>query len=219
MSLRLFLITQFAESRHLTPLMQRHAMHPYLMMVLLSAWIASVCNFSLWQAMRQLPQLPQGSVFTVGLALILLIMGAMMVLMSVFNWRYIFKPAMTALLLLVAMNLYAMFQEGSFLHIDLIQRWMREPVPLIKSLFNWTFFWCLVVIFGAPTLYLWQCPLRRYSMLGYLKLNLGGTVIVLITMLCLVIWRYPGLSSLLLHKPELRALINPINVGWGFYTL
>jgi lipid A ethanolaminephosphotransferase len=219
MSLRLFRITQFAESRQLTPLMQRHSMHPCLMMVLIGAWIASVCNFSLWQAVRHLPEPTQGSVLTVGLALFAAIVCAMVSMMSLFNWRYVFKPAMTVVLLVVAMNTYVMFQEGNFIQPESLQRLFSAPVPLIKSLFNWTFLWCLGVIFGAPTLYLWQCRLRRYSVMGYLGLNLTCIAVTLFTLLCLVVWRYQGLSSLVLKNPALRALINPINMGWRFYTL
>ncbi len=219
MSLRLFRITQFAESRQLTPLMQRYSMHPYVMMVLLSGWIASVCNFSLWQAVSHLPEPSHGSVFTMGLALFAAIVCALVTMMSLFNWRYVFKPAMTLVLLLVSMNTYVMFQEGSFIHLEMLRRLFSAPVPLLKSLFNWTFLWCLVVIFAAPNMYLWQCRLRRYSVLDSLRLNLTGITFALLTLLCLVVWRYQSLSSLVLKNPALRALINPINLGWNFYTL
>ena len=119
MGLRLFHITEFADSR-LTPEAQREALHPAWLLLLGSLWLAVVGNIPLWRELGRL-SLESGQHWWLGLSVALMTACALGALLSLLNWRRLLRPALTILLWLTVLNTALLWSQSTFLHIGLLQ--------------------------------------------------------------------------------------------------
>ena len=96
MSLRLFHVTEFAQSM-LSPADQREARHPAQLLLLASLWLALAGNLPLWRELARLP-MDFGSLLWIGLCFGLLTTAALGVLLSLLNWSWLLKISVMPLL-------------------------------------------------------------------------------------------------------------------------
>ena len=78
----------------------QRALHPAWVVVVISVWLATVCNLPLWRALATLPG--QGSLRSWGFAVAfaVIIAAGNAALLSLLAWRLTLKPAATVLLLM-----------------------------------------------------------------------------------------------------------------------
>lgn len=205
MSLRLFHITEFAESVMLTPERQRQALPPLFVVGLASLWLAVVCNYPLWHALAASPY--QGlPLVWLGIRLALLMLFATMLLLSLLCWRPVFKPALALLLLMAGLNGGVMLALGRPLDPT---TGLSALTAVLRQALNWQAAGVFVVLGLLPALWLWRQPLRRVPLLVNLLLN--AVVLLLAGALLAGSWwlSQPDIPDLLRSQPALQQLPNP----------
>jgi len=212
MALRLFHITEFAESRLLSPASQREANHPFVLVLLFSLWLASICNLALWQALSRLPDLGTGAAWRIGIGLTLMMTCALVMLLSLFNWRWTLKFSLTLLLLLAAFNVHFMLTQGTSINADLIRRILHSPGAQVRALLGWQFFIIALLLGVVPVILLWQIPVRRTLLLPNLMQNLALFASAGLALAGLWLLNHQTLSTLLNNQPQLRQLLNPFHL-------
>ena len=161
---KLFRVTEFAESVFSSPLAHRTAIHPFWVMLLVAVWVATAGHWPLWLAM--LEQARSGVASWSFLAALFgkLMLSALLIL-ALTCWRWTIKPAIALLLLWSALGACVMALnraagEGVAL----------SPQPLLQfmlALVNWKrllglpCLLTLLLVWLVPTVLIWRGRLRR----------------------------------------------------------
>ena len=212
MALRLFHITEFAESRLLSPASQRNSSHPFVLVLLFSLWLASICNLALWQALSRLPDLGTGAVLRVGIGLALMMACALVMLLSLLTWRWTLKFSLTVLLLLAAVNAYFMLIQGTFINADLVRRMLDNPGVQLRALLSWKFFIIVLLLGIVPAILLLRMPVRRTPLMRNMRQNLVLFATAGMALAGLWLLSHQMVSTLVNNQPQLRQLFNPFNL-------
>jgi lipid A ethanolaminephosphotransferase len=212
MSLRLFHITEFAQSQLASPASQRNAIHPYVVVLLFSLWLASICNLALWKAMLRLPEGGSGRIIWIGIGLALMMACAFVMLLSLLTWRWTLKLSVTLLLMLAAINAYFMLTQRVFIDGALISRYLSNPGSQLRALLNWQLFIIVALLGVLPTILLWRMPLRRATLMQNLVQNLIAFVAACVILAGLWLYSHQAVMGLINNQPQLRQLLNPFNM-------
>ncbi len=211
MGLKLFHITEYAQSVFLSPESQREATHPGVVLLVASAWLSLVGNWALWRALFTLPAFsaatPWGLFITLGLVVACLI-G---LILTALNWHFTLKPALTLVLLLAALNTHLLLTQDGFVDSPLLQRLAQDPQEVLRAVGSWRLFFTLTVLGAAPALWLWRTSIRRITLLPNLVQNMG--LILLLSAVLFGLWlsQRQALTSLLASQPRFFEWINPLN--------
>jgi lipid A ethanolaminephosphotransferase len=203
MSLKLFRDTEFASSTLRSHHREELAMHPLMLVVLASLWLALLGNLTLWQTLLQLPAEGMLQVITRCLVLLLQIFLALCALLSLLAWRWTLKPAIALLLVIAA--LAAMSMQASAAHtIDQaalnrmaqagLRAWLAQGDP------SWVF--PVLALLVVPMLWLLPTPVRRLGLLRRILANLAMFVVAMGLLL--------GSARLFIHENQLLMKIHPV---------
>ena len=212
MALRLFHVTEFAQSQLLSPAFQRSASHPLLVVMLFSLWLSIVSNVALWQALYRLPDSAPGKVWWAGIALALLLECALLMLLSLLNWRWTLKISLTLLLLLTAFNAYFMLTQDAFLDAGVIRRFLHSPGAQLRALLNWRFFIVIALLGILPTVLLWRMAVKRTPIPRNLLQNLLLFAVTCVMLTGLWLLSQSMVLTLFKNQPHIRQLLNPFNI-------
>lgn len=207
MTLKLFHITEFAESAWVSPEKQREAIHPVMVVCLVSLWLTLACNFPLWRELAHLP-LETGQRWWLGLRLALLMLFALTALLSLVSWRRTLKLALMLLLLLAALNTPLMLSQANFLDLS---AGLGQLGAQLRAGTNWQLVGLFVALGLLPALWLWRLPVRRVPLPA--KLPQNALLLVLSCVLLAGTWWLSGndVSELLRSQPQLHQLLNPFS--------
>jgi lipid A ethanolaminephosphotransferase len=212
MALRLFHITEFAESRLLSPASQRNASPSFVVVLLFCLWLASICNLALWQALSRLPPTGAASTWWTGVVLGLMMTCALIMLLSFLSWRWTLKPALTLVLVLAAINAHLMLTQGAFINAESLSRIVSNPGVQLRAMLGWQVFAIVLLLGIAPSILLWRIPVRRTALSSKLLENIALFAVAGIILYGL--WRLnrQSLLELINNHPSLRQLFNPFNM-------
>lgn len=207
MTLKLFHVTEFAESALLSPEAQREAIHPVTLLLLNSLWLAVVCNIPLWHELSHVP-LETGSRWWLGLRLALLMVFALTALLSLLRWRRIFKIVLTLLLLLAALNVPLMWNQAHFFDLG---AGLATLGAQLRAEASWPLAGLFLALGLLPVLWLWHLPVRRIPLLATLLQNTA--LFIVACALLAGTWRFSAsdVSALLRSQPQLHQLLNPFS--------
>lgn len=211
MSLKLFRVTEFAQSSFFFHPTAYKAMHPLLIVALTSFWIASVGNLPLWQALYRLPELhnPRGLWFS--LVFCIIVFACTFSVLTLASWRWTLKPVIALTLVTTALGGYFMLSYGVIIDPTMMVNVLQTHPQEVKDLVAWQL--VVAVLLGAllPAIWLWRRPVRHLSLPRTVLTNLaaasGGITLTLI----LVLLVFQDFSSLMRNHTQLRYLINPLN--------
>ena len=225
MSLKLFRVTEFAESVFFTPQSQRRAVHPATVALLTALWLASVGNLALWQSLWQtlVLSLPHGLDAIPGqgspaplLALPVLLLAAMLVPVTLVCWRWSLKIGITLLLFAAAFGTCVLWQQqgtGATAGVTpaLLTQLVLGPDRNLGRFFNWECALTVLLVAVLPALLLWRINVRRIPFTHYLLTN---TMFIVATY---AIWtgattlKYPDFQEILHKHRHDPSSINPVN--------
>jgi glucan phosphoethanolaminetransferase (alkaline phosphatase superfamily) len=209
MSLRLFHITEFAQSM-LSPAAQREARHPAFLLLLASLWLAAVGNFPLWRELARLP-MDGGQLLWIGLCFGLLATGALGVLLSALNWPWLLRTVIIVLLWLSALNSVLLWSGHDALRLSVQPAAWQAVIAQVRAVPVWQSLLVFGLLALVPTLWLWQTRVRRVVLTHRLPQNL--LLLVLFIGLLALVWlggRH-ALLPLLQDQPRWLELLNPFN--------
>ncbi len=209
MSLRLFHVTEFAQSM-LSPADQREARHPAPLLLWASLWLALTGNLPFWRELVRLP-MDGGSLLWIALCFGLLTTTALGALLSLLNWPWLLKAVITLLLWLVALNSLLLWAGHGYLSASL----QPDKVQAVWAQLHALPLWQPLLTFGllavVPSVWTWQLSLRRVALASRLPQNM----LLLLIFVCLLglVW-FLGKSALLpllQDQPRWLELLSPFN--------
>ena len=174
--IKLFRVTEFAESLLQSPLLQRSAIHPLWVTVLVALWMATAGHWPLWQTI--LLQTDPGAVrpaLTASLAAQIWL--AALFWLALTGWRWLFRPAVTLLLVWVALGCCAMGLqlaggEAVAISPSNLLTFLSQPVNWGRML-NGQCLLNILVVAVAPALLLWRGRIRRIAAKSRILMNAG----------------------------------------------
>jgi len=191
-------------------------MRPLWLVVLASAWIATVCNVALWRELFRLPGLSGGQAAVISVALVLVITLATTALLSLLAWRWTLKPAITVFLLSAAFGAYFMMAYGVVIDKTMMVNTLQTDVRETRDLLNWRLLATVLVLAVLPLVLLWRQKVRRASAARQLLGNLGTLAGASVLLVLVVFLFFQSIASVMRNHTHVRYLINPLN---SFYAL
>ncbi|MFN4352042.1 MAG: phosphoethanolamine transferase domain-containing protein [Hylemonella sp.] len=209
MSLRLFHVTEFAQSM-LSPADQREARHPAQLLLWASLWLALTGNLPFWRELVRLP-MDGGSLLWIGLCFGLLTIAALGALLSLLNWSWLLKAVITLLLWLVALNSLLLWAGHGYLSTNLQPGKVQAVWAQLRALPLWQPLLAFGLLALVPSVWMWQLSLRRVALASRLPQNM----LLLLIFVCLLglVW-FLGKSALLpllQDQPRWLELLSPFN--------
>ena len=165
-------------------------------------------NLSLWRSVLDLmPASPTNLGFL--LAEFVLITAISQLLLATFSFRHVFKPMLSALLLIIAICAYFMDSYGVILDKAMMQNAMETDLAETSDLIGWRLLGYLVFIWLLPTLLLWRTHIR----FGSWRRQLAGALIKAVGAVLLIVLalgsHYKAFSLIGREHKELRMQMNP----------
>ena len=185
MSLKLFRVTEFAESVFFKPESQRNAVHPATVALLASLWLASVGNLALWQSLWQtlvlalpagMDALPGQSSTVSLIALPVVMLAVMLVPVTLVCWRWTLKLGITLLLFASALGTCILWQQqatgaASGVTTALLSQLVLGPDRNLGRFFNWQCALTVLLVAVLPALLLWRTRVRRMPFTRHILMN------------------------------------------------
>lgn len=209
MGLRLFHITEFAQSR-LSPAAQRESRHPAPLLLLASLWVAIVGNLPLWRELARLP-MDSGPLLWIGLCFGLLTTAVLGIVLSLLNWPGVLRSIITVLLWLVALNTLLLWAGHGALQLNLQPAVWKAALVQLQALPTWQLLLGFGLLAVVPSLWLWQIRVRRVALLTRLPQNV--LLAVIFAGLLALVWlgARQTLLPLLQDQPRWLELLSPFN--------
>jgi lipid A ethanolaminephosphotransferase len=211
MGLKLFHITEYAESMFLSPESQREATHPWVIMLASSLWLTVVGNWALWRALFKLPEFSTATPWGLVVTLMLMVTCAIGLLLCVLNWHFTLKPAITLVFFLVAFNTHVLLLQDGFLNSKMIQRVAQNPPEVLRGLSSWRLFFTVGVLGAAPAIWLWRTSIRRVTFIPNLVQNVSFILLLGAVLGALWLIERHAMTALFESQPQLAELISPFN--------
>jgi len=184
---------------------------PQFIALALAIWLTLTANWALW---LRLPSLDgyHGSLALLALRVVPLVLGASLLLTSLFAWPRFTKPLWVALLLVAASSQYFMVSYGTVMDKGMIHNILQTDARESSDLFNIKLLAEVLIIAILPAIWLWKTPLKRANsawrnMLRTALLLLGGIALIAASLAV----SYRDLAPVVRNNLWLRYMINPIN--------
>ena len=177
----------------------------------LAVWMTATANWALWLRLHTLDGY-QGSHAVLALRVIPLVLGAVMLLTSLFAWPRWMKPFWIALLLIAASAQHFMISYGTLMDRGMINNILQTDMRESSDLFNPKLLLELLIVAILPAIWLWKTPIRGA---GKVWRNVLRTVMLMVGAAALVggsiAVSYKDLAPVVRNNLWLRFMINPVN--------
>lgn len=209
MALKLFHQSEFAQSR-LSPQRQSSSLHPAVLALVVSLWVATAGNVTLWRDLLALPGMEDSQKLWLGLDMLAIITACCSALLSLLCWRWTLKLAAFSLLLLAAWGADMLLFGKGAMDDAMLTSALRAPLQAFMA--NGigqgaAVLLVLLVLLVPPGIWLWRTPMRRLPWRRNARHNL---VLLLVSAAVFVV------AGLLFHEipqhQQLRELLNPMNL-------
>lgn len=186
-SVKLFRVTEFAESLFQSPQAHRTAWHPLALMLLVALWLATVGHWPLWHTLLLRTEPGATGPLLATAVLAQLTLGSL-VWLALSCWRWTFKPAMTLLLIWAVLGSCAMWLQiasgqAAAVTPAALAKFLANPAHWAR-LFNWQCGATLLVVAVLPAILIWKARIRRIALSHSLVIN----AVVLVAAYALLTW-------------------------------
>ena len=222
MFLKLF-ATRKSASQHSSPHSNRaidgtssQGVHPSWLVVLASIWLATLGNVALWQELIRLPEMNDLRALWFGASFALLIAALIILVLSLLNWRWTLKPAISLFLLAAAFGGYFMLTYGVVIDSTMMVNVLQTDLHESRDLTSWKMLLTVTIFALLPMVWLWRVDVKRLSVLRQVGHNALLFLAACLLALLAVLPTYQDFASTMRNNIQLRFLINPLN---SFYAL
>ena len=191
--------------------LHRQSLSPLRQVLLVSLWLATVCNFPLWLKLWDLPDVSgmRGIVFSSVLALIIASVCA--AVSALVAWRWTLQVGLSLLVLISAFSAHYMHAYGIVIDTPMVTNVLQTDWRESRDQLSWGLA-VTVMLLSVPALWLiWRAPLRRVPIGRQIMHNMALFAGGLIACVLLTLSVFQDFSSLMRNHTQLRYLINPLN--------
>jgi lipid A ethanolaminephosphotransferase len=184
---------------------------PLWLIIASSLWMAGVGNAALWRELSQLGLLTGAHGALLASSLALITTALLVVLLSLFAWPRVLKPAITLLLLATAFGLHFMWAYHVVIDPTMMVNVMQTDLHETRDLFSMRL---LVTVLGVgvlPAVLVWRTPLRTPRWPMQLAHNAAALFGGLALCVGAALAGFQPLSSAMRNHKDLRYLLNPLN--------
>ena len=211
-SVKLFHVTEFAESMFQSPQAHRSALHPLVLMLLVAVWLAMVGHWPLWQTL--LLRTEPGAIRpAMALAVAAHLFLAALIWLALLCWRRTFKLAATLLLVWAALGSCAMWLQSSTGQAVAVTpmalgKFLANPAQWARLL-NWQCGVTLLVVAILPAIAVWRSRIRRIALSHNLILNAA----MLLASYVVLSWLDGQFSHIMPSPMDPLAVFNAVTAG------
>jgi lipid A ethanolaminephosphotransferase len=194
-------------------------LHSTWMVLIVSLWLASVCNIALWRQLAQLPELGnlRGVLFGVGFGVLISLI--LVALMSLLAWRWTLKPLLMLLLVSAAAGAYFMMTYGIVIDGTMMVNVLQTDPRETRDLLSWRLLATLGVLGVLPAVWVWRTPVRRLGAGRQVLGNVLTFIVAVALMAGTVMAIFQDFSSVMRNHTQVRYLINPLNSLYALGTV
>ena len=191
--------------------MSRFNIKPNHLVVLVSLWLASVCNAGLWLSIWRLPEIAgfKGVAFMLGF--FGFILGLQIAFLSLFAWGRLLKPVLIFVLIYAALGAYFMLSYGVVVDKSMLVNVLQTDLRESTELFSLQLVLVLGLMALLPTLLLWRVKVQSAPFFAQLKSNLLMLLLAIVMAVAAVMLTFQSTASVMRNHKELRFMINPLN--------
>ena len=190
--------------------------HPAKLLTMLSLWFATLGNLPLWLELARLPEMNDWRAVWFTLSFAVIIAAMQMVVLSLLNWRWVIKPAISLLLLAAAFGGYFMFTYGVVIDSTMMTNALQTDLRETRDLLSWKMLGVVLVFAILPMIWLWKTTIRFKPFWKQLKQNIFLFTASIALAVAAIIPSYQDLASTMRNHMQLRFMVNPLN---SFYAL
>ncbi len=184
---------------------------PSWLICITSMWLATASNLPLWHQLNDLSPIGslKGIVFAIAMAI--LIAAALVMVSTVFAWRWTLKPFLTLLLVAGAFGAHFMSSYGIVIDPTMLTNVAQTDVSEVTSLLSLKLLVTVSLLGILPALFVWVSPIHFRRWPVRLAQNVALTAIAGAVLVFAALSSYQTLSSTMRNHKQVRYLINPLN--------
>lgn len=190
--------------------------YPAKLLALFCVWLATLGNTPLWLELARLPEMNDWRALWFTLSFAILIAAMIMMVLSLLNWRWIIKPAISLFLLAAAFGGYFMFTYGVVIDDTMMTNALQTDLRETRDLLSWKMLGVVLVFAILPMIWLWKTTIPFKPFWKQLKQNTLLFTASVALAVAAIIPSYQDFASTMRNHIQLRHLINPLN---SFYAL
>lgn len=206
-------MTQGLSAGESAPMSARSRWRPVLgvpaLTILVAVFIVAVDNMAFWNHLGAVSRVGESSGWLFAGAMAVFMLSALSFLMSIFAFRFIYKPFLVLLLLIAAVVGYFMQTYGVVVDDTMILNTLDTDQAEAQGLFSlvlvWHFLWAGIL----PSLVVVWVRVRRRGFIRQTLVRIGFALLMLVIALAAVGIQYKQFSLTLREHRELRMYINP----------
>jgi lipid A ethanolaminephosphotransferase len=185
--------------------------NPIFVLIIVSAWLATVCNYALWRELSRIGRLnnPMDFVFAIGLAVI--VFAAICTVFALLAWRKTIKPAAIFLLIAAALGAHFMTSYGVVIDRTMMINTLQTNPNETRDLLNLKFFGTLLVLGILPSLWVLRARVRSVTWLKQASYNAAFFIAACALFALTIAIFYQSFASLMRNHTHVRYLLNPLN--------
>jgi lipid A ethanolaminephosphotransferase len=193
----------------------KEGMHPSLVIVLISVWLASVGNIALWLEIAKLPEMGEMSGIWFCMVFALVIAALLNIVMSLLCWKWTLKPVIAVLLIVSASGAYFMSSYGIVIDSTMIMNALQTDTTEALDLLSWKLALFTLFLAILPMAWLLKQKIRPLSWAKTIGNNLLLLLLSCLLALAAVMPTYQNFASTMRNHISLRYLVNPLNTIYG----
>ena len=194
-----------------TRALERPAIPSWLLIVISSLWLAVLGNVPLWKTLHNLPEIQAWHGFVVLLCFALAICGMLVSVLSLFNWSWTRKTAISLLLLLAAFATHYMLMYSIVVDTPMLINVLQTDAHEAQDQLGWRLFVTVTLLALAPMVWLWRQTIQRQSWQRQLMHNLALCIAGLLLSFASLQLVFQDFSTLMRNHLDMRYQINPLN--------
>lgn len=194
-----------------TRALEKRAIPSWLMISLISMWLAVLGNVPLWKTLHKLPEIEGWHGLGVGVGFSLMIGGITMSVVSLFNWHNFSKITLSVLLLLAAFSTHYMLMYGIVVDTPMLINVLQTDVHEANDQLSWRLVFTVILLAIIPMIWLWRQPLHRSTWVHQIWHNTvlfaAGLLLSFVSLQVI----FQDFASLMRNYVDMRYQINPLN--------
>jgi lipid A ethanolaminephosphotransferase len=204
MSLKLFRVTEFAESVFFSPQAQRRSIHPAILIIGYALWLAIIGNLALWQTLKDTGA---ATLLTAGA----LITSATVMALALLCWRPTLKLVITLLLFAAALGTCLVWFQHQPVDSATLTRLVMGPQRGWGRFVSWESALTVLLVALLPAIVLARVPVKRISPVRHVLMN----ALFFIASYALYMWASSPndspTSAILQKHIQNPTAVNPVN--------